>query len=337
MHAHRRAAAPCRQLRKGCPDFGGHAAAAMWRALMSLLALGPVAAAGCSAPAGELSITAYGAVAGVNTTRAAVANTHAINKTLAAALAHGPGCTVVVPAGRFLAFGGITSTVRSHPMQQCCPPPAAWRRSCRKRHQCRTCHRCRRLTRRRTNNKPQGLMDTVIRIDGMLAAEFSTTLWPGCPDRCASFLQFTSVSLSQQLQVASLVVPAATAVTLATVLPPTGQESHHHLEHPLAAAIPGMHMRGAIPAFPTVYKHVALTATVVAVGVVGVDVGVVGGDGCCWCWYCCCCDGVVVVVVVVGGAGGPEHGTARLGANPLAAAERGHRRAGRQMVGLEAA
>eukprot|EP01052_Picozoa_sp_SAG31_P007094 SAG31_NODE_334_length_17513_cov_10.799989_2_plen_429_part_00 len=40
----------------------------------------------------------------------------------------------------------------------------------------------------------QGLVDSIVRIDGMLVAEFSTTLWPGCPDACAPFLQISGAS-----------------------------------------------------------------------------------------------------------------------------------------------
>jgi hypothetical protein len=104
---------------------------------------------GSREPCGTLDITQFGAVVmgrnGSNSA-AAEANAVAINRTLAAAAEMGPGCTVLIPPGRFLSYGGIVGA---------------------------------------------GLRDTVIRIDGTLVAEFSTTQWPGCPQKCKSFLQLT--------------------------------------------------------------------------------------------------------------------------------------------------
>ena len=101
----------------------------------------PASGGGSDVPC-VLSIEDYGAVSGVNGSRAAFTNADAINRTLAKA-AGTPGCTVLIPSGRYVAFGGITGL---------------------------------------------GLVDTTLRFDGTLVAEFSTTQWPGCPDNCEAFL-----------------------------------------------------------------------------------------------------------------------------------------------------
>ena len=64
------------------------------------------AAAGSAAAACQLSIADFGAVAGATGSHAAFTNADAFNRTLAKA-ATTPGCTVVVPPGRFVTFGGI--------------------------------------------------------------------------------------------------------------------------------------------------------------------------------------------------------------------------------------
>ncbi len=56
-----------------------------------------------------LSIADYGAVSGSNDSRAAFANADAINRTLAHA-ADNPGCTVLIPSGRYVSYGGIIGT-----------------------------------------------------------------------------------------------------------------------------------------------------------------------------------------------------------------------------------
>eukprot|EP01050_Picozoa_sp_SAG11_P026512 SAG11_NODE_6374_length_1327_cov_0.959283_1_plen_379_part_01 len=78
------------------------------RITMVLLSLLALSLAGMAAPCSELPITAYGAIPNVTTTTAAFTNQDAINRTLAAAAMAAPGCTVVVPPGRFPSFGGIT-------------------------------------------------------------------------------------------------------------------------------------------------------------------------------------------------------------------------------------
>ena len=117
----------------------------------ALVAAASVAAATSSAAAWSgggsdapcvLSIEDYGAVSGVNGSHAAFTNADAINRTLAKA-AGTPGCTVLIPSGRYVAFGGIIGL---------------------------------------------GLVDTTLRFDGTLVAEFSTTQWPGCPEHCEAFL-----------------------------------------------------------------------------------------------------------------------------------------------------
>ena len=80
-----------------------HTMANMLLGLLGLAAAAASPAAGC-----ELSITSFGAKAGVNGSSAAFTNSDAINRTLAAAVAQGPGCVVVVPAGRFVAYGGMS-------------------------------------------------------------------------------------------------------------------------------------------------------------------------------------------------------------------------------------
>ena len=89
-----------------------------------------------------VSIADYGAISGANGSRAAFANADAINRTLAK-VANTPGCTVLVPPGRYVSYGGIVGV---------------------------------------------GLVDTTLRVDGTLVAEFSTTQWPGCPNKCEAFL-----------------------------------------------------------------------------------------------------------------------------------------------------
>jgi hypothetical protein len=77
--------------------------------LLTLFAATAPRAAGCSSAKPALDITDFGAKAGASGDHAAQANAAAINRTLAAAVSQGPGCTVLVPAGRFVTFGGIVS------------------------------------------------------------------------------------------------------------------------------------------------------------------------------------------------------------------------------------
>ncbi len=116
-----------------------------------------------------VSIADYGAVSGANGSRAAFTNADAINRTLAKA-AGTPGCTVLIPPGRYVSYGGIVGV---------------------------------------------GLVDTTLRVDGTLVAEFSTTQWPGCPEKCEPFLtiqnarNFTLTS-SQRFPPGFPTVPSAT-------------------------------------------------------------------------------------------------------------------------------